>query len=66
VIDDADFDLTICGSVYILTPISNAAQDWIIEHLQTDPMNEGDSVVVDEQFISRVLNSIQREGMSVE
>jgi hypothetical protein len=66
VIDDPDFDLTICGLVYILTPISNAAQDWVIDHIQTEPMNEGDSVIIDEQFIARVINSIQREGMSVE
>ncbi len=65
-VDSRDFTVRDEGSIFLLTPISDLAVDWVDHHLPQDSQHFGDSIVVEHRYISDILAGIQEDGLTVE
>lgn len=62
----ADFTVRNEGTIFLLTPHSAEAEEWIEEHLPKDRQTWGSSVVVEHRFIADIVKGIRAEGLVVE
>ncbi len=62
---DADFLVNHQGIIAILTPRSEAAQDWLETNLSGRVSWQGDGVVVEHRYLADLLEGIQQGGFSV-
>ena len=62
----ADFILSGGGSVYILTPQTDAARDWIEEHIPDDAQWFGHGVAVEHRYVDAIVTGIIADGLEVE
>ena len=61
-----DFDVSNHGSICLLTPLTEAAQAWVAEHLPEDAMTWGqNSIVVEPRYIEDILDGIVADGLSI-
>lgn len=51
------------GSISILVPLSEAACDWIDEHLPNDAQWFGHGVVVEHRYLADILAGIEADGL---
>jgi hypothetical protein len=64
----ADFEIrndAFPATIYLLTPLTPAAQAWADEHLLADRMTLGTAIVVEHRFISEIIHAIIRAGLRV-
>jgi hypothetical protein len=61
-----DFTVTNAGSLVLLTPNTNAAQQWIDEHIPSDAQTFGLSIVVEPRYIQDILYGIESDGLTIE
>lgn len=61
----ADFLFANHGSICILTPVSEAAQAWVDEHLPEDAMRWAGGVVIEPRYAGDILEGIQNDGLSL-
>lgn len=62
-------DLTVDnhGSIFILTPVSDAGREWIGEHIPDDAMTWGpEGIVVEHRYIGDIVAGAQADGLEVE
>jgi|SRR5581483_4050698 len=65
-----DFTVQNEGTIYLLTPHTDAAREWVQEHIETDdwsigPQHFGDSIAVDHRYIADIVRGIQADGLEV-
>jgi hypothetical protein len=60
-----DFTVQNEGTIYLLHPLTPAAQSWIDEHLSSDCLTFGDAVAVEHRFIADIVEGIRRDGLEV-
>lgn len=60
-----DFTVTGDGSLYILTPNTPAAEEWVDEHIPQDSMWFGTGVAVEHRYIGPIVEGIVADGLSV-
>jgi hypothetical protein len=60
-----DFHLTDCGTVLLLRPNTESAQDWIDRSVSPEATWFGGSVVVERRFIDFLLEGITSDNLSV-
>jgi hypothetical protein len=60
---EVDFLVQNEGTIFLLTPLSSAANEWVSEHLPEDAMRFGGSIVVEHRFISPIVAGIQSDGL---
>jgi hypothetical protein len=61
-----DFTISGGGSIFILTPISEAAIDWANEYLPEEAQRWGaKGYVVEHRYIGDIVDSIRGDGMEV-
>jgi hypothetical protein len=53
------------GSLTILTPLSQAAKDWIDEHIDPDHLTFGRGIVIECRFAEAILNGLTNDGLTV-
>lgn len=63
--DTADFTVRNEGSIFLLTPQTDAAREWADEHLPDDAMTFGPSTVVEHRYIGAIVDGIQGDGLTV-
>lgn len=62
-----DFRVLMHGSVSILNPLNEGAEDWMAEHIGSDAMAWGQKgVVVEPRFLPPILQGLVEDGYSVE
>jgi hypothetical protein len=61
-----DFTFANHGSITILTPISEAAQAWVDEHIPEDAMRWGGGIVIEPRYAEAILRGITEDGLFVE
>ena len=61
-----DFLLENHGSIFLLQPLTPAAQSWIDEFLPKDRMSFGTAVVVEHRYISDIVEGIRNDGLAVQ
>ena len=60
-----DFEVSCHGSIYIFTPLTPAAREWVAEFLPEDAQRWAGGVVVEHRFIADIVQGAQRDGLSV-
>ena len=61
----SDFQLQPEGTIYVLYPRTDIAQQWVDDHIQ-DYMSWGNGVVVEHRYISDIIQGVVQDGLSVE
>jgi len=61
-----DFNVNNQGTIFLLTPLSEAAMDWVEEHLPSVRQTWGPSVVVEHRYIGAIVEDIRAVGLEVE
>ena len=59
----ADFLVENHGSIFLLQPLTPAAESWIEEFLPKDRMTFGSAVVVEHRFIVDIVEGIRNDGL---
>ncbi len=61
-----DFHLYFDGSsIFLLTPVTEAAINWSDAHLPQDAPMLGNAVAVEHRYISAIVAGIESDGLSV-
>jgi hypothetical protein len=61
----ADFEVSNHGTIFIFTPLTPAARDWVTEFLPEDAQRCASGVVIEHRYISDVVIGAQRDGLMV-
>ena len=61
-----DFTVSCEGSIYIVTPLTPCANEWVSEFLPEDAMRWAGGVVVEWRYISTVIEGARESGLAVE
>jgi hypothetical protein len=59
-----DFTVADHGSIVILTPLTEAAQDWVADHLPEDAMTWGGGIVIEPRYVALILAGIGEDGLT--
>jgi hypothetical protein len=62
----ADFTLLDEFTIFLLTPVSEAARDWVAEFLPSDATTFGRATVVEHRYIGDIVEGIINDGLTVE
>jgi hypothetical protein len=60
-----DVEVSRHGSIYILTPLTPVAREWVAEFLPEDVQRWAGGTVVEHRFIADIVEGAQRDGLSV-
>lgn len=60
-----DFEVSNHGTIYIFTPLSSAAHNWVAEFLSKDAQRWAGGVVIEHRYISDVVIGAQHGGLSM-
>lgn len=60
-----DFKVENHGSIFLLQPLSEAAQAWCAEHLPEDAQMMGSAYAVEHRYIADIVAGIQNDGLEV-
>jgi hypothetical protein len=60
-----DFVVENHGSVFLLRPVTPAANSWVDEHLPEDRMTFGGAIVVEHRYIWAIIEGIQSDRLTV-
>jgi hypothetical protein len=62
----ADFTLLDQFTIFVLTPVSEAAHDWVAELLPADALTWGRGTVIEHRYIGDIVEGIIGDGLTVE
>ena len=60
-----DFSVENHFTVFLLRPLTPAAESWIDEQIPEDALNFGNAVVVEHRYISEIVEGIRNDGLAV-
>lgn len=60
-----DFSYRNEGSIVLLKPISEAAREWVADHLPDDAQWFGGSIVIEPRYFDPIAGGIESDGMSI-
>ena len=61
----ADFEVSNHGTIFIFTPLTPAAREWVAEFLPQDAQQWAGGVVIEHRYISDVVAGARRDGLEV-
>jgi hypothetical protein len=61
----SDFSVQNEGTIYLLQPLTSAAQVWIDENLSPDRLTVCDAVVIEHRYICDIIDGIRQAGLGV-
>jgi len=61
-----DFVLSDQGSVWLLRPQTEDAQDWIDEHIASDAQQFGRAIVIEPRYVDDIVDGIAVSGLTIE
>jgi hypothetical protein len=61
-----DFMVENHGSIFLLQPLSPAANSWIEENLPEDHLTFGGAVVVEHRYIADIVHGAKASGLGVQ
>lgn len=64
----ADFFVTGEGpftTVYLLHPLTDAAHEWVAEHLPEDAQRLGNAIAVEHRYIRDIVDGARNDGLAV-
>lgn len=60
-----DFTLNYQGTISLLRPVSEAAKEWVEDHLPSDRQYFGHAVVIEHRYVDDIINGIINDGLEV-
>ena len=61
-----DFTITNHGSIVIIEPLTEAAIDWVAEHIPEDAQRWGRAgVVVEPRYVGDIVAGIEADGLEI-
>jgi hypothetical protein len=60
-----DFYFANHGSITVLTPLTEAAQVWVFEHLPDDARMLGNGIVIEPRYAGPILEGLTEDGLTV-
>ena len=60
-----DFTLANHFSICLLQPVTEAARNWIDEHIPDDAQVFGSAIVIEPRYVRDILLGVQADGLSV-
>jgi hypothetical protein len=60
-----DFTVQNEGTIYLLHAHTEAAHEWVGEHISDDAMTFGRAIVVEHSYIAGIVDGIQNDGLVV-
>lgn len=60
-----DFTVQGGGTVYLLCPITDKAEEWIEENIPEDAQKLGVNVAVEHRYIEDIIEGIRADGLTV-
>jgi len=64
-VNNSDFIVTDHFTIFLLTPLTESAIDWVSEHLPPDALRFGDSIAVEHRFIGDIIDGVQQDGLTI-
>jgi hypothetical protein len=61
----ADFLVTGGGTIYLLHPVTFAAEEWVAEHLPEDAQRLGNAIAVEHRYIRDIVDGARNDGLAV-
>jgi hypothetical protein len=61
----ADLRATDFGSIWLLTPLSEAGREWCDEHLPENALTWGSSVVVEPRYVADIVLGAADDGLVI-
>jgi hypothetical protein len=61
-VDDADFVVADCGTIFLVYPRSHAAQQWWRDHVDPGAVKLGRNFVIEHCFVQNILDALRRDG----
>ena len=61
-----DFTIENHGSIWLLSTNTDAASDWVTEHIPDDAQTWGPSIVVEPRYVDNIVAGIQAAGLTIE
>lgn len=61
----SDFMLANHGSIVVLHPLTDAAREWVGEHIPEDAMSWGRGVVIEPRYWSAIEDGILGDGLTI-
>jgi hypothetical protein len=62
----ADFFVQNEGSLFLLRPLTDAAHEWVGEHIPEDAQTWGDAIVIEHRYIAPIVTAAVADGLVVE
>jgi hypothetical protein len=62
----ADFTLRDEGTIMLLFPESEAAEQWAEEHISDEALTWAAAIVVELRYLPDIIDGIQADGLTVE
>lgn len=60
-----DFRFANHGSIAILTPLTEVADEWVAEHLPDDAMRWAGGVAIEPRYVEPILEGLQGDGLAI-
>ena len=60
-----DFHLYGHGSISILAPISQAAKDWVADHIPDDAQWFGHGIAIEHRYVHDIVEGLQADGLTL-
>lgn len=61
-----DFIFSCHGTVTLLYPATEAARDWIAEHIPEDAQRLGEAVAIEPRYAGDILEGAMNDGLTIE
>jgi hypothetical protein len=63
-------DLLVTGegpftTVYLLHPLTDAAREWVAEHLPEDAQRLGNGTAIEHRFIQDIVDGARNDGLAI-
>lgn len=53
------------GSLTLVRPVTQRAEEWVKEHVQGDAQWYGDTLVVEPRYVEQLVNGMKADGLEV-
>lgn len=60
-----DFTVRGGGTLYILTPLTIPAREWVAEHISDDAQTWGGGIAVEHRYINAIVEGARADGLEV-
>jgi hypothetical protein len=60
-----DFTVENHGTIFLLRPLTDAANDWVEEYLPDNAQRFSGALVVEHRYIRDIVEGIQRDGLKI-